>query len=256
VALEVIARTVTAARPQSSRIRAPPASSELATACRRGVSLPDRRQTASARARGVSPGRPWSDRGSGRTDEFISIRSTGARIDRRRGARDSLVAIIGLSGSVSPVPGSHRSMISKVVACDGAPRPISTAWACYRAPVRSVRSRGACTPAGSSWLSEETRSAVGPRLRCRSVYGRRSVSSDILVYGTFLEYWRRGWDSNPRYGLSPYNGLANRRLQPLGHPSAGCPVLRTHRGHCQLRPPDRSASMSSRRAIVALVNVP
>jgi hypothetical protein len=35
--------------------------------------------------------------------------------------------------------------------------------------------------------------------------------------------WRRGWDSNPRYGLSPYNGLANRRLQPLGHPSAGAP---------------------------------
>ena len=33
--------------------------------------------------------------------------------------------------------------------------------------------------------------------------------------------WRRGWDSNPRYGLTPYNGLANRRLQPLGHPSAG-----------------------------------
>jgi hypothetical protein len=32
--------------------------------------------------------------------------------------------------------------------------------------------------------------------------------------------WRRGWDSNPRYGLTPYNGLANRRLQPLGHPSA------------------------------------
>src|SRR5271169_4566820 len=31
--------------------------------------------------------------------------------------------------------------------------------------------------------------------------------------------WRRGWDSNPRYGFSPYNGLANRRLQPLGHPS-------------------------------------
>ena len=31
--------------------------------------------------------------------------------------------------------------------------------------------------------------------------------------------WRREGDSNPRYGLSPYNGLANRRLQPLGHPS-------------------------------------
>jgi hypothetical protein len=32
--------------------------------------------------------------------------------------------------------------------------------------------------------------------------------------------WRRGWDSNPRYALTAYNGLANRRLQPLGHPSA------------------------------------
>ena len=31
--------------------------------------------------------------------------------------------------------------------------------------------------------------------------------------------WRRGGDSNSRYGLTPYNGLANRRLQPLGHPS-------------------------------------
>ncbi len=28
--------------------------------------------------------------------------------------------------------------------------------------------------------------------------------------------WRRERDSNPRYGY-PYNGLANRRLQPLGH---------------------------------------
>ena len=32
--------------------------------------------------------------------------------------------------------------------------------------------------------------------------------------------WRRGWDSNPRYALTAYNGLANRRLQPLGHPSS------------------------------------
>lgn len=27
--------------------------------------------------------------------------------------------------------------------------------------------------------------------------------------------WRRGWDSNPRYGLSPYNGLANPTELPL-----------------------------------------
>src|ERR1700678_2787330 len=28
--------------------------------------------------------------------------------------------------------------------------------------------------------------------------------------------WRRVGDSNPRYRFCPYNGLANRRLQPLG----------------------------------------
>jgi hypothetical protein len=33
-------------------------------------------------------------------------------------------------------------------------------------------------------------------------------------------FWRRGRDSNPRYGFRPYNGLANRRLQPLGHLSS------------------------------------
>ena len=35
-----------------------------------------------------------------------------------------------------------------------------------------------------------------------------------------LGLWRRGRDSNPRYGVKPHNGLANRRLQPLGHLSA------------------------------------
>ncbi len=33
--------------------------------------------------------------------------------------------------------------------------------------------------------------------------------------------WRREGDSNPRRGLTPLNGLANRRLQPLGHLSSG-----------------------------------
>ena len=38
-----------------------------------------------------------------------------------------------------------------------------------------------------------------------------------------LVNWRRRRDSNPRYELTPYNGLANRRLQPLGHVS-GCAI--------------------------------
>ena len=37
--------------------------------------------------------------------------------------------------------------------------------------------------------------------------------------------WRRGGDSNPRYDFWPYNGLANRRLQPLGHLSARRGIL-------------------------------
>src|SRR5262245_2385921 len=35
-----------------------------------------------------------------------------------------------------------------------------------------------------------------------------------------IRNWRRRRDSNPRYAFGAYNGLANRRLQPLGHVSA------------------------------------
>ena len=38
-----------------------------------------------------------------------------------------------------------------------------------------------------------------------------------LLREYLADNWRRGRDSNPRYGFRPYNGLANRRLQPLGH---------------------------------------
>ena len=31
--------------------------------------------------------------------------------------------------------------------------------------------------------------------------------------------WRRRGDSNPRNAFTAFNGLANRRLQPLGHVS-------------------------------------
>ncbi len=49
--------------------------------------------------------------------------------------------------------------------------------------------------------------------------------------------WRREGDSNPRYGFWPYNGLANHRLQPLGHLSvssseAGLPGPLKQIFHC------------------------
>jgi hypothetical protein len=60
----------------------------------------------------------------------------------------------------------------------------------------------------------------------------------IVCEGWRIGVWRRGWDSNPRYTLTVYNGLANRRLQPLGHPS-GLGVL----GPCggSVKTPNRSA---------------
>ena len=77
------------------------------------------------------------------------------------------------------------------------------------------------------------RAALRSRGRCRSRtcsqtrpsrwFGRvllRSTGIAPLAAGR-NQNWRRGWDSNPRMGFTPINGLANRRLQPLGHPSAG-----------------------------------
>jgi hypothetical protein len=66
-------------------------------------------------------------------------------------------------------------------------------------------------------------------MRTKSEYGVRSVSteSEATLAGTasnnsaISDRWRRRRDSNPRYALRAYNGLANRRLQPLGHISAG-----------------------------------
>ena len=40
--------------------------------------------------------------------------------------------------------------------------------------------------------------------------------------------WRRGWDSNPRYGF-PYTRFPSGRLKPLGHPSDAPPSCRRGR---------------------------
>src|SRR5690349_14156644 len=49
-------------------------------------------------------------------------------------------------------------------------------------------------------------------------YNSNTVS-DVSLFPFGAEKERRRRDSNPRYGFRPYNGLANRRLQPLGHVS-------------------------------------
>ena len=50
-------------------------------------------------------------------------------------------------------------------------------------------------------------------LKCGAARIRLGRNSEIVR-------WRRRRDSNPRYAFGAYNGLANRRLQPLGHVSS------------------------------------
>lgn len=46
---------------------------------------------------------------------------------------------------------------------------------------------------------------------------RRPLPETIPIYRAYTVSWRRGRDSNPRYSLRPYDALAKRCLQPLGH---------------------------------------
>src|SRR5437879_8030932 len=57
---------------------------------------------------------------------------------------------------------------------------------------------------------------------------RANVAAFLLGnQGVILTYiWGRERDSNPRYGVNPYNALAGRPLRPLGHLSA-LPALRS-----------------------------
>ena len=59
------------------------------------------------------------------------------------------------------------------------------------------------------------KSARGNR-RCLTSSARHR---ELIRSGFWRSLWRRRRDSNPRYAFGAYNGLANRRLQPLGHVS-------------------------------------
>src|ERR1700739_1568071 len=48
--------------------------------------------------------------------------------------------------------------------------------------------------------------------------------------------WRRGWDSNPRYGF-PYTRFPSERLQPLGHLSGPANGRRTIEAALVVPPP-------------------
>src|SRR3990170_280914 len=68
--------------------------------------------------------------------------------------------------------------------------------------------------------------------------------------GSSQRTWRRRGDSNPRYAFTAYNGLANRRLQPLGHVSfARSTRIDAGSGDCkQCWPASRRAKVITARA--------
>jgi hypothetical protein len=68
---------------------------------------------------------------------------------------------------------------------------------------------------------------------------RGSLNRSLLLDGGQAG-WRRRRDSNPRYAFGAYNGLANRRLQPLGHVSGVCACVENMR-------PDVKETQSDRR---------
>jgi hypothetical protein len=47
--------------------------------------------------------------------------------------------------------------------------------------------------------------------------GESHRDSSLVTTSHEKSEWRREGDSNPRYDFWPYTGLANQRLQPLGH---------------------------------------
>lgn len=70
-------------------------------------------------------------------------------------------------------------------------------------------------------IAEHACLLVGPSEQICGQMRLRAAQMRGNLKGKDRQVWRRRGDSNPRYGFRPYNGLANRRLQPLGHVSAG-----------------------------------
>src|SRR3974377_392116 len=96
-------------------------------------------------------------------------------------------------------------------------------------PRKSVPTRLECRAEGfrlhrsaatGSWMQ-------GARGRCENVW-RKTHESGLL---RISEKWRRGWDSNPRYG-SPYARFRGEYFQPLSHLSAvvGVAILADRHG--------------------------
>ena len=72
-------------------------------------------------------------------------------------------------------------------------------------------------PRTSSWCPARTAPLMMVNSLVRSAEPLPANMRPPAVVKSKVAPWRREGDSNPRYAFRAYNGLANRRLQPLGH---------------------------------------
>ena len=68
--------------------------------------------------------------------------------------------------------------------------------------------------------------------------------------------WRRRRDSNPRYGLTPYGGLANRWFQPLTHVSSGSRAAGYIIGAGKLQPEPAGYLATTSNRMMRLISSP
>jgi hypothetical protein len=93
---------------------------------------------------------------------------------------------------------------------DGGERGIRTLGTFQYTRFPSVRLKPLGHLSGKFFIARRGR--IGSRRR-----GKRETLSTPRRPTPNGSNWRRGRDSNPRYGYKPYAGLANLCLQPLGH---------------------------------------
>src|SRR5712691_1364073 len=75
------------------------------------------------------------------------------------------------------------------------------------------------------------------------------------TYGSSTYIWRRDRDSNPGYGVNPYNALAGRPLRPLGHLSV-FPVYRESRTTLSAPCSTTPAASSTRASLLLPCTLP
>jgi hypothetical protein len=108
----------------------------------------------------------------------------------------------------------------------GRPGVLFCPWEARWCVLRAGVARGALKPMithgwGPYW----------PSVVDRIVVGSTQFKDNVNNSNSYSDKWRRRRDSNPGYAFGAYNGLANRRLQPLGHVSAfvNRALIRSHK---------------------------